>query len=280
MSDRDVDIVAVANLVAGSFEATGHRVTGIHILSDTTAQVSADHHACSLDIREDVSLPGSSDRASVFISLRLLSPAKGQRAQFARDALLARALQALNDDLNPNFVQWIDSDLLLPGQTFAAATRTGKAVRTIKADVAERRIRSTKALPDVETTNAVLQDRISQHDPIIFDMQSSPERLKQIFSEGWIDPGVLADKAAEEAYAREIEDIEQEAPLRLSAWMFSFAVTFLALPIGVALLILNLAKGENLRLASQTAALTGTFVALQAVGATAETVTALQNLVN
>ncbi|MBZ0122476.1 MAG: hypothetical protein K8F31_01155, partial [Roseovarius sp.] len=90
---------------------------------------------------------------------------------------------------------------------------------------------------------------------------------------------LLAEQAAAEAQARDLEDIETTAPLRLSAWLISFAVALFALPVGVMLLILNLAKGENLRLASQTAALTGTFIALQSYGTMAHAMNTLQGLI-
>ena len=50
----------------------------------------------------------------------------------------------------------------------------------------------------------------------------------------------------------------------------SIAVAVYALPVGLPLLIINLVKGENLHLSSQTAALTGTFIALQSSGSMAQ----------
>ena len=62
--------------------------------------------------------------------------------------------------------------------------------------------------------------------------------------------------------------------------MIPAALLLVALPVGVALLLVNLIKGENLRLSSQTAALTGTFVAFQSVGLTASAVAILQQLIS
>jgi hypothetical protein len=58
----------------------------------------------------------------------------------------------------------------------------------------------------------------------------------------------------------------------------SIAVALLCLPVGVALAVINLLRGENLRLASQTAALTGTFVTLQATGAVAQATQVIQTV--
>ena len=101
-------------------------------------------------------------------------------------------------------------------------------------------------------------------------------------SSGGAIPGrtsCTASEAAAEKVARDKEDIVRAAPLRLSAWMLSFAVALFALPLGVMLLVLNCAKGENLRLASQTAALTGTFIGFQTFGTTAHAMTALQGFI-
>lgn len=60
----------------------------------------------------------------------------------------------------------------------------------------------------------------------------------------------------------------------------SFAVACIALPVGIALVIINLVKGENLRLAGQAAALSGLFVSLQANGATAAAAQVFQSVLN
>lgn len=279
LEERDIDIVAATNLVVGAFEAMDHRISGVHILSDTSAQVSTDTHDLMLDLLEDVRPTPHVEAVQMCLNVKLASNNMRRISRFARDAILARCLQRLNAELEPDFIQWQDAAFLLPSDGFAAATRKEDAPDTRPQDGQSPSNVTHQTLPDVETTNVILQDRISNHDPQIFDTQSSPERLRKVFSDGWIDPAVLAAEEAAEAIAREMEDIEEAAPLRLSAWFMSFAVLLIALPVGVALLIINVAKGENLRLSSQTAALTGTFVALQATGATASAVDALQRLI-
>ncbi|MEM6499318.1 MAG: hypothetical protein AAF709_21655, partial [Pseudomonadota bacterium] len=137
-----------------------------------------------------------------------------------------------------------------------------------------------KALPDVEATNAILQERISNHDPVIFDDQRSSDHLRRIFSDGWVDPAVLAEQEAEMARARDLEDIEVTALRRLAAWIMAIAVAIIALPVGIALFIMHLTKGENLRLSSQAAALTGVFVAFQTLGTTANAMETLEKFVH
>ncbi|MEL7279551.1 MAG: hypothetical protein AAFY35_12460 [Pseudomonadota bacterium] len=277
LKDRDIDIVAAANHVARGFEAMGHHLTGVHILSDTSAQVGTNSHDLTLDLREDYTSDVLAETAQICLRVKLADHQAARASQFARDAILARCLQTLNAALCPDYIQWKDANFLLPSDRFAAATQceeTSEPDQTVGADDT-----SHQALPDIEATHAVLQNRLSNQDPDIFNNQTAPERLREMFADGWVDPAVLAAQEATEAYAREMEDIEKAAPLRLSAWFFSFAVVLIALPVGVALLIVNFAKGENLRLSSQTAALTGIFVAFQSMGTTANAMAALQQLV-
>lgn len=280
LTECDLDIVAAANQTANGFEAMGHRITGIHVLSDDRAQVSTTTHDLILEIVADVKPAFASDTADLFLSVALYGHKSNALSQFASDALLAHLLQALNEALEPDFVQWKETDCLLASDQFTQATRGEKTQDQPRANGKSRSTRRHKMLPDVETINNVLQERISNHDPEIFDALASSDRLKKIFSDGWIDPSLEAELEAAEARAKEMEDIEEAAPLRLSAWFMSFAVVLIALPVGVTLLIVNMAKGENLRLSSQTAALTGTFVAFQTLGTTASALEAIDKLLN
>ncbi|MCZ7675577.1 MAG: hypothetical protein M5U35_06525 [Roseovarius sp.] len=279
-SGRDLDIVEAANHAAGCIEALGHRVTGTHVLSDTRARVITDQIELVLWTEEDVSFAALPEPAGVFLSVRLALRGEARLTRFTRDSIIARTLQKLHELLAPDFVKWIGTDVLLPAADFARAVGLTPSRTAVQGPVRPRRVTSRSSLPDIEETNDTLQRRFSDQDPAIFSNATAPDRLRKVFTEDWIDPDLLAEQAAAEAQARDLEDIETTAPLRLSAWLISFAVALFALPIGVTLLILNLAKGENLRLASQTAALTGTFLALQSFGTMASAMTVLKGLVS
>lgn len=276
-SGRDLDIVEIANHAAGCIEGLGHRITGTHILSDTRARVITDQIELTLSAEEDVSFATLPAPAGMFLSVRIAARDAAQLTRFTRDSVLARTLQKLHELLEPDYVKWNGSDVLLAATDFARAVGLRQPRPTGK--VRPRRVISHKRLPDIEETNDTLQRRISNQDPAIFGNATTPDRLRKVFTEDWIDPDLVAEQAAAEAQARDMEDIETAAPLRLSAWLISFAVALFALPVGVMLLILNLAKGENLRLASQTAALTGTFIALQSYGTMANAMNAIQGLI-
>lgn len=280
LKDRDFDIVAAANHTASGFEAMGQRITGVHVLSDDRAQVSTQSFDLMLDLIADVQPAALSETADLILNVTLYANGSSALSQFAVDALLTRLLQGLNAALQPDFVQWKETDCLLPSDQFSQPNPNRTTQNQSSVNAAAHSGVTRKALPDVEVTNDILQQRISNHDPAIFDAESASERIKQMFSDGWVDPSLEAALEAAEAHAKEIEDIEEAAPLRLSAWFMAFAVILIALPVGVALLIVNMAKGENLRLSSQTAALTGTFVAFQTFGTTANALDAVDKFLN
>lgn len=278
-SCRDLDIVEIANHAAGCIEGLGHRITGTHILSDSRARVITDQIELTLSAEEDIVFSTLPAPAGAFLSVRLIARDATRTTRFTRDSVLARTLQKLHELLDPDYVKWTGSDVLLSAADFARAVGLTPPRPAADGRIRPRRVTSHKRLPDIEETNDTLQRRISDQDPAIFGNASTPDRLRKVFTEDWIDPDLLAEQAAAEAQARDLEDIETTAPLRLSAWLISFAVALFALPVGVMLLILNLAKGENLRLASQTAALTGTFIALQSYGTMAHAMNTLQGLI-
>ena len=276
---RDLDVVEVANHVVAGFEALGHHVTSLHILSDNRALVTTQHQELYLKVTDDVEVSALPEPAGSYLAMSIANKSETEATKFARDSILARVLQTLHARLQPDFIKWIDTDVILSSGEFTRAIGPADT-ESSENRVQSNRVTSHKSLPDVEETNNLLHRRIVDNDPSIFDNVSSPERLRKVFVENWVDPDVLATNAAADALAREEEDIEKDAPLRLSAWILSFAVVLFALPVGIMLLVLNLAKGENLRLASQTAALTGTFIALQTFGTTANAMTAIQDILN
>jgi len=272
---RELNIVEIANQAVTCLEGIGHRVTGSHILSEDRALVTTRQQELYFSAEHDVSLPALSQPAPAYLAVAVANTDAGD-SLFARDSILVRVLQTLYGPLQPDFVKWIDRGVILKGADFARAAGLAPEPRGPGGRIVPRRVRSRKTLPDVDATNETLQERITSKDPAIFEHVSKPDRLRKILAEDWVDPEILAAKAAEEALAREEEDIEKAAPLRLSAWILSFAVALFALPVGIMLMILNLAKGENLRLASQTAALTGTFIALQTFATMAQAMTTIQ----
>jgi len=276
---RPLDITDIANDVVGSFEALGHRVLGSHILSGSRALVTTEQLELYLTLQDDVTLAALPAPSPAYLAVAVASKDDRRTSTFSRDSALARILQKLFTELTPDFVKWIDTDVVLPAADFARATGLAPAAPVQPRKITPRRVTCARSLPDIEETNNLLQQRITSQDPAIFDHAAAPDRLRKVFTENWVDPDILATEAAAEKIAREQADIERSAPLRLSAWLLSFAVALFALPLGIMLLVLNCAKGENLRLASQTAALTGTFIGFQTLGTTAHAMSVLQGFI-
>jgi len=278
---RDLDIVQVANHVVNSLDALGHRVMRTQILSDTRAFVTARDYEVHLAVEEEVALPALPAPVGSYLSVSVVCGDPAAASTFARDAVIARTLQTLHRDLEPDYIKWIDTDVVLTSADFTRATgpdATAPGSDWSADPTPGRATTGRKPLPDIEETNDILQRRLTDCDPAIFDGRSTPDHVRDFFSHPHADPAPSVAEAAATARAQELQDIERAAPRRLSAWLISLAVAVFALPVGVALMVLNLMKGENLRLASQTAALTGTFIALEAYGSTAHAMGLIQGL--
>jgi len=292
LGSRDLDIVALGNRISTLLEAMDQKVSGIRILSDEKSLVRTQSHDISMEVKQDERIPGLRGAEALMLEIIIANSQDADPDVETTDAtnaetILAHVLKTLQRRLSAEFVQWYTGDTLLRGTDFArAVTRaensppsperrarlaipTSQDVATV--GVAPARVSQARLFPSVEETNEILQTRMTQKQVLTgnVDIQSD---LRSIFRENRGGEDIPLDELD--------EDIEAVAPLRLSAWAFSFSVALFALPIGAILVVLNLMKGENLRLASQTAALTGTFIALNAYGATAEAMTVLSKFVD
>jgi len=291
LGSRNLDIVALSNRVSTQLETLNQKVNGVRIMSDQKARVASQTHQVQLSVKHDVKIRslGQSDILLLEIAVSGNDGAAIETAGAAvisGDSVLAHTLKALQRALHADFIQWTNQDLLLRAADFAKAAyrdeATGAAPRKMfrervpqnvevaRIGVTPARVSRVRKLPSIEETNEILQNRMTQKQILVgkTDIQCD---LREIFRENLRSEDVALDNLD--------DDIEYVAPLRLSAWALSFGVALFALPIGAALVVLNLMKGENLRLASQTAALTGTFIALESYGATAEAMTKLANFV-
>lgn len=73
-------------------------------------------------------------------------------------------------------------------------------------------------------------------------------------------------------------DADSDTPsdvLRLATWAISGVIAFIALPVAITLIIINLLRGEDFRLNAQALSVTGLLVVLQANGALADVISLL-----
>lgn len=268
-TERDIDIVSLGNRLAGALERHGNPVRGIRILSDGGAVIKTREYDVWIRSSEDQPFVGMRARAPLLVEIRLSRPGPQPDAPTtATYRMLVRLVAAAQHTLQADFIRWLSTDVLLTRDEFAMATASlAPAGDTCRHP---RKAQNRSPLPAIEDTVDALHGRLRERDArAALDHAARPEPA----TDG-AQPFPAGDMAAQTG-----DDVDGSAALRLSAWIVSFAVALFALPVGAALIVFNLLRGESLRLTSQTAALTGTFIALQTFGTTAQAMSVLQSLV-
>lgn len=283
---RNFDIVRIGNRVCAALDRLDEQIAGFRVLSDTSVTLRTASYALHIDIETDRIVETLDRPAAQFIALTLV------RAEADPDiapetesdlalSIMAHALQTLHTMLAPDYVQWIEPRAVLSSADFRMATtlsedelaretpQAAPAVPRVVALAATPEQPRRESLPDIEETNNVLLARLIEKDGQN-GMHAADGVLRSVFRETQPRaPGVTR---------RVVFDPDKSALLRLSVWLFTITLGLFALPVAAALVVFNLLRGENLRLTSQTAALTGTFIALQATGSTAQAMIAVQTL--
>ena len=272
---RDLDIVKIGNRISNAFEALEQNVTGIRILSSDHACISSSHYNVTVSVLEDQAVEGLEAPAPMVLELVIEGDSAAAGEFPHKDTLLAHALKSLHWSLSADRVKWVTPGAILSSADFVMATTQPDTPETApqpetsvgrnSAGLVERRY----FLPNVEETNNQLHQRLSQKAVL------SIEAGKQ----GALYAAFLSDPDTIGLTDTDSDIREKTAPLRLTVWMVTFTIALFALPVGAALLVFNVLKGENLRLSSQIAALTGTFITLDACGATADAMTRFQGLI-
>lgn len=252
--------------VAETLERLGERVTERRCLSDEIAVIRAAGFDCRLRIGGECHLSRIEQPAAHRVLLTLmreeaLSATDHERMQTVIAHLLAN-LQAV---LAPDYVQWTDPNAVLTRAEFRAAVANSAALPApvrVKAPAKRRR----KRLPDVEAAYAGLRDAMPKFSGE-GDTEARLEALRAAFRDA--EPDSEMPQASTDIR-------EPTAPLRLAVWMMTITLGLFALPVAAGLAVVNLLRGENLRLTSQTAALSGLFMVLAANGQIAQAAEVLQ----
>lgn len=268
LGNRTFDMAAMICRIAETLEHLGERVTERRLLSEEIAVVRAAGFDCRLQIAGPCDLARLDGPAARRILVTLMreggvEPGEQERLQAVIAHLLAR-LQAV---LLPDYVQWTDPDAVLTRAEFCAAVANTAAM-----PVPARKPRPkkrTRRLPDVEAAYAELRAQM----PELARMNTEEERLDALRA-AFRDP-------EPERLAEEVSDDLREPtePLRLAVWMMTITLGLFALPVAAALTVINLMRGENLRLTSQMAALTGFFMVLSSTGQIAQAAGVLQSVI-
>jgi hypothetical protein len=256
---KSFDIATITCGVADMLDRLGERVTERRCDSEDQATVRARGLVCRVRIADGRPLPRLDDIPAHILELSIERAAEdeAQAAQTASETLIAHLLAGLQATLVPDFVQWTDPRAVLTRAEFRAAVANTAAMPAPVRPAASATRRRRARLPDVEAAYAQLRRQM----PGFARDRREEERLDALRA-------AFRDPDPEEAGATSAPDDIREptAPLRLSVWMLTFTIGLFALPVAAALMVINLLRGENMRLASQTAALTGTFMVLATYG--------------
>ncbi len=252
---RDLDIVWIGNRVSNALESLEHSVTGIRILSGDSARVSSRHHDLIIRIHEDQRLDGRGSPVPMLLTLEIDTAGTPPQDGPQGDTILAHALRSLHRVLAADEIKWSapgmslsSADLRPNAQPANIILLQTKARSTIKRDIPgliERRY----TLPPISKTQDLLLQRLSRRDA------ARPRQGHPGGGTGSTMPAASVQTAPAPA--------QTSAALRLSAWLISYCVALFALPVGGALLVINLLRGEDLRLSAHALALSGTYLALE-----------------
>ncbi|SLN72792.1 hypothetical protein ROG8370_03542 [Roseovarius gaetbuli] len=264
---RAFDIVMIGNRVCTTLDRLGAQIGGLSVQSDDRITIRTPDFELCIDNKADFHVATLERPAAHFLALTLTRfEPTGEEDGPCNQSIMAHVLQTLHRSLSPDYVQWIDPLALLSSADFEMATTMPEEEPMLEQLSCDDCAGATKImsrrhiLPSIEETNLMLQARLRSGDPV-------EGALRATFRKNQAAPRISTDDIR-----------EKTTPLRLTVWLLTITLGLFALPMAAALTVFNLLRGENLRLTSQTAALTGTFIAFQTFGTTASAMSALQSM--
>jgi len=269
LGNRTFDMAAMICRTAETLEHLGERVTERRLLSEEIAVVRAAGFDCRLQIAGPCDLTRFEKTAARCFLITLLREGRVQPGEHERlQAVIAHLLARLQATLLPDYVQWTDPDAVLTRAEFCAAV-ANTAAMPVPARTPRPKQRRSRHLPDVEAAYAELRAQM----PGLERVDTEQERLEALRA-AFRDP---EPEARTEIAPDDLR--EPTEPLRLAVWMMTITLGLFALPVAAALAVINLLRGENLRLTSQAAALTGFFMVLSSTGQIAQAAGVLQSVI-
>lgn len=221
---------------------------------------------------------------------------EAERSTATAHSALALATLELAQVLDPDFVQWLQPDMMLQTSSFLSVLekvtpRRVSAVDRANTAAAERRRRPNPVMPFSQAQ----ANRVSRLFPDIDDtcdrlesrsrLETPATKAVEPLQDNTNLPYLRAVFRREDEPAQATENLSSPAHIaepgttaRLATWAVSLGVSLLSLPIGIALMIYNLIRGEDLRLALTALALTGTLTGLVQLGLAEQMITTISTL--
>lgn len=228
---------------------------------------------------------------------------EAERSTVTAHSALALATLELAQVMDPDFVQWLQPDMMLQTSSFLSVLEKVTPRRVTAADterkaVAERSKRPSPVLPfsqaqanrvsrlfpDIDVTCERLETQtaaeVAAAAPEPKDEKTTLAYLRAVFLRQDAPAAPSVTVADPEATDDPSDDLSSEPSTvsRLATWAVSLVVAILSLPVGLALMMYNLFRGEDLRLALTALALTGLFTGLVTAGIADKAITALASL--
>jgi len=256
---RDIDIVETSNRVQAAIARLGHRITGASIRSDSSAYVASCCHTLRIDITQDGFVDEFSKQVPRVLTLSIAeedSVPVPDGLGLTNDMVLTHVQRDLQWQLSADYVRWVGHGRLLSAADFALMTADLPGPITV---------------PSTRLASGIADVKLAGHATATQACAADLADLRQFFVEADTNPQAIGD-----ALQDEMPTPPLSAPQRLSAWLLTYAVMLFAFPVGLFLFLMTVFKGENPRLASQTAALTGTFLSFQTFGTTVQAMGAVQ----
>ncbi len=238
---------------------------------------------------------------------------EAERSTVTAHSALALSTLELAQVLDPDFVQWLQPDMMLQTSSFLSVLEKVTPRRVTTATLAGRdetgrRKRPSLVLPLSQTATAPHQtaphqsahaqtsalqtqdNRVTRPFP---DIETTVDRLESrtvIETAQTPDMGqgqALTLLLRHEAQTAATPQADVPAPqdsreptiaARLATWAVSILVAMISLPVGLALMVYNLLRGEDLRLAIIALGLTGLVAGLVAAGVTAQALVIMGDL--
>ncbi|MDU8913613.1 hypothetical protein [Aestuariicoccus sp. MJ-SS9] len=198
-------------------------------------------------------------------------------------ARLAGIVHALAAQLPVTHVIWLDTEVRLPADRFieALSQELGEPAPVVT-PIALRRIRparrADRARPDAASYTAKLNELLPAVDKARAVSTANADARPDSPTKG--HERVLRGALVHVADRAELTEMRSEAGIvpveaRLSTWAVSMTVATVSLPVAAPVMIYNLARGEDMRVASLAMGLAGLFLALDSSGAMASVLSSL-----
>ena len=291
LEQTPMDSMQLSSCFQRVLEQNGYKITAVN--ADSASQITVVTDEVTLTVGTRAAPDDQSEQREtqdvladcrMIAAITMHAPATQSACsdQIKRDlqTSLAKLSHQLTEMTKPDYIQWLHPDTLLEREDFLQAAsrilprRVRKSTRALarrpkpfapplrspapvvsQTPVAPRRIRASE-FPNIENISTNLACEYER-------------RRRQRTASGQLAK-MHELRGAIYTQVSEISRNKLSSARRLATWMLSISVALFFLPLGILLALVNLLRGEDLRLTGQTLALTGLLVTLNTTGATAD----------